>query len=416
MPPTASNRLIPQSTSQSSSQSTTSKLTAAPAHNPFLEVELPNSSDDIYEPTPAGLSGLVNVDRFLDDIFEDVDHMLQGGSLPAHLTQPPAPAPVRPLMVPTLPAPPPRSALALETIPAHDDFHSDPNLDELIESETERSAKAARRSSHALLVATTIAIVMFSAGLWVTLKYRLYRFLPIPGMAVEQVESAAPTAANPQLQAGSGESHPQQPFLTYFQQALAKIDRATSASRPTGSPVILVPPPVVPPPPSTIGAIPAQPNTSGAIATAPAPAAQPAPIGRVTVPGNKPPTAPAQRAATPTGAAPAAKPAAQPAARPNPQPAPQAATAPASPAAAAPSPIAAITPNFDPNETHALIGLLELGDRSAALLEVNGVPQRLQVGETIGASGWTILSISNQAAVIGRSNGETRSIYVGQEF
>jgi Tfp pilus assembly protein PilP len=83
---------------------------------------------------------------------------------------------------------------------------------------------------------------------------------------------------------------------------------------------------------------------------------------------------------------------------------------------APPSPIAtAITPNLDPSETHALIGLLELGDRSAALLEVNGVPQRIQVGEKIGASGWQVVSITNQAALIQR-NGEVRSIYVGQQF
>jgi len=80
-----------------------------------------------------------------------------------------------------------------------------------------------------------------------------------------------------------------------------------------------------------------------------------------------------------------------------------------------PSPVAAIVPNVDLSETHALIGLLELGDRSAALLEVNGVPQRIQVGERIGASGWKIMSISNQTAIIQR-NSEVRSIYVGQQF
>jgi hypothetical protein len=93
--------------------------------------------------------------------------------------------------------------------------------------------------------------------------------------------------------------------------------------------------------------------------------------------------------------------------------APRAAAAPAQPAP--PSPVAAIAANVDPSETHALIGLLELGDRSAALLEVNGVPQRLQVGEKIGASGWKIMSISNQTAIIQR-NSEVRSIYVGQQF
>jgi Tfp pilus assembly protein PilP len=82
-----------------------------------------------------------------------------------------------------------------------------------------------------------------------------------------------------------------------------------------------------------------------------------------------------------------------------------------------PSPVvaAAPSPNFDPNETHSLIGLLELGDRSAALLTVNGVPQRIEVGSKIGASGWLLVSVSNQAAIIQR-NSEVRSVYVGQQF
>jgi Tfp pilus assembly protein PilP len=59
--------------------------------------------------------------------------------------------------------------------------------------------------------------------------------------------------------------------------------------------------------------------------------------------------------------------------------------------------------------------LLELGDRSAALFEVNGTTQRINVGEAIGASGWTLVSVANQEAVV-RRNGEVRSVYVGQKF
>jgi hypothetical protein len=58
---------------------------------------------------------------------------------------------------------------------------------------------------------------------------------------------------------------------------------------------------------------------------------------------------------------------------------------------------------------------LELGDRSAALFEVNGTAQRIELGEAIGASGWTLVSVSNQEALI-RRNGEVRSVYVGQTF
>jgi Tfp pilus assembly protein PilP len=64
---------------------------------------------------------------------------------------------------------------------------------------------------------------------------------------------------------------------------------------------------------------------------------------------------------------------------------------------------------------HTLVGLLELGDRSAALFDVSGVTQRITVGEAIGASGWILVSVANQEAVI-RRNGEVRSVYVGQKF
>jgi hypothetical protein len=56
-----------------------------------------------------------------------------------------------------------------------------------------------------------------------------------------------------------------------------------------------------------------------------------------------------------------------------------------------------------------------LGDRSAALFEINGNTQRINVGEAIGASGWALVSVANQEAVV-RRNGEVRSVYVGQKF
>lgn len=65
--------------------------------------------------------------------------------------------------------------------------------------------------------------------------------------------------------------------------------------------------------------------------------------------------------------------------------------------------------------THTLVGVLELGDRSAALININGVPRRVQVGEDLGASGWSLLKVADQKAIIQRK-GELRSIFVGQEF
>ncbi|MEM8604526.1 MAG: hypothetical protein AAGF24_11910 [Cyanobacteria bacterium P01_H01_bin.121] len=64
---------------------------------------------------------------------------------------------------------------------------------------------------------------------------------------------------------------------------------------------------------------------------------------------------------------------------------------------------------------HTLVGILELGDRSAALFEMNGVTRRIHLGESIGNSGWALVEVANQEALV-RRNGEVRTIYIGQSF
>ncbi|PSN19452.1 hypothetical protein C7271_07290, partial [filamentous cyanobacterium CCP5] len=68
-----------------------------------------------------------------------------------------------------------------------------------------------------------------------------------------------------------------------------------------------------------------------------------------------------------------------------------------------------------PVATNTLMGVLELGDRSAALFQIDGVPQRVSIGGRIGESGWNLVSVANDQAVI-RRNGEVRSIFIGQQF
>ncbi|MEM9003984.1 MAG: hypothetical protein AAGE59_10710 [Cyanobacteria bacterium P01_F01_bin.86] len=82
---------------------------------------------------------------------------------------------------------------------------------------------------------------------------------------------------------------------------------------------------------------------------------------------------------------------------------------PGNPQATVPSSAAVAAP------THTLMGVLELGDRSAALFEIDGVSQRVYIGEPIANSGWSLVSVANEEAVI-RRNGEVRSIYIGQQF
>jgi Tfp pilus assembly protein PilP len=62
-----------------------------------------------------------------------------------------------------------------------------------------------------------------------------------------------------------------------------------------------------------------------------------------------------------------------------------------------------------------LIGVLELGDNSSALFDLEGNTQRVALGETIANTGWILVKIENQQAVIRRGS-EVRSLYIGQRF
>ncbi|MEN9870331.1 MAG: hypothetical protein RLZZ171_1319, partial [Cyanobacteriota bacterium] len=80
----------------------------------------------------------------------------------------------------------------------------------------------------------------------------------------------------------------------------------------------------------------------------------------------------------------------------------------------APSNQVAIAPK--PNINHTLMGVLELGgDRSAALVKVQGQTRRVWLGEEINNDGWILESIANQQANISYQ-GEVRSISVGETF
>jgi hypothetical protein len=77
--------------------------------------------------------------------------------------------------------------------------------------------------------------------------------------------------------------------------------------------------------------------------------------------------------------------------------------------------VATVSAPNSPVGSHTLEGLMELGKKSAALFKINGVTKRIEVGEAIGYSGWTLVEVANGEAVI-RRNGEVRSIYAGQTF
>jgi hypothetical protein len=62
-----------------------------------------------------------------------------------------------------------------------------------------------------------------------------------------------------------------------------------------------------------------------------------------------------------------------------------------------------------------LIGVMELGERSTALIETNGATQRLTIGQSLGTTGWQVVQIADQKVVVQRG-GELRALAVGQKF
>lgn len=78
------------------------------------------------------------------------------------------------------------------------------------------------------------------------------------------------------------------------------------------------------------------------------------------------------------------------------------------------APTAALN-DVTPRSELALVGVLNLGDRSAALFEVDGSSQRAYVGDRIGLSNWTLVGVNGKDVMI-RRNDEVRSVYIGQRF
>jgi len=372
--------------------------------NPFLEADIPDS-EEIYEPTPFGISALTNVDHLMNEIFQDMEQTLARGAVlssgdlheqpepePEPTTSSRSPQGVAPLLTSTGFISPASEAVTPHRLP-QDDLLNDPDLEELLVMEP--GAAKPRKSGGGMLLPAVLATLILTGGLFAAFKFRLYQMIPgfsVPGV----VEGSLPPAVAPE----AAQTGKDRQFLDYVGRSLNRIDRTATRSSGTAGTIAAgttaVPPaPSVAPSPLVIERyVPVyQPPLFGSFTSTPGtPTANAGPVTTTAPPAlasARAPLAPTARPPAPRSAVPAV--------------APQ------------PSPVAAIVPNVDLSETHALIGLLELGDRSAALLEVNGVPQRIQVGERIGASGWKIMSISNQTAIIQR-NSEVRSIYVGQQF
>ena len=216
-------------------------------------------------------------------------------------------------------------------------------------------------------------------------------------------------------------------FLAYLQQSLEVITARQNMANQT---VAVIPAankaPVLP---TTV------PSINAALPTLPGAAAAPSVIERVFVPmyqsgqsaqpaqaGAMPsvpvPSGKAQRpiaVPAPVAAAAAIPPGASAAAKPLPTVQSGSALPAPSVVAVAPTNAAAAVTNAAPNSEHVLVGILNLGSRSAALFNVDGNSQRAYVGDRVGVSEWSLVSVNGQDVVV-RRDGEVRSIYIGQRF
>ncbi len=68
-----------------------------------------------------------------------------------------------------------------------------------------------------------------------------------------------------------------------------------------------------------------------------------------------------------------------------------------------------------PKGNYTLIGVLDLGDRSSAMIDINGSIQSIKIGSAVGDSGWLIGRIEQQAVILRKGNEDT-TITVGQKF
>lgn len=433
-------------------------------------------------------------DRLMDDLFEDVDRILSGGS---RAPKPAAPDKVslRSVQVPQIVLPPmmvPQSA------------REEGQIVEAKATSTSQKPKKSGKSFDRWLLGSACGLLLVTLGLWLWNRGYLQQFA-LQFQPAPEAETVAAPKTPEQLQAEADAE-----FINYMERSLEIMDR-NAAGEPTASvpvpnsalPIPAPPPPVnvtvnpnltVPtpnvtvntphqgnlaevlnriaialerginptlvqpnltvqiprnpaPPPQTATA-PTPPTPKPAPAPAPAPAPSPAPSPAPTVaasPKPSPAPSPAAEEAPKPEESPALSPAAEtpkPVGRPtalspqvassapapSPQPAASATAREQSPAQAEqssepepkPTPAESTTPTPTPTPatsqvSHELVGILELGDRSAALFEVDGVTRRVNIGERIGSSGWSLVEVKDAEAIV-RRNGEVRSIFTGQSL
>lgn len=324
-------------------------------------------------------------DSLMDELFEDVERLADGGAaLPTEVTQP-EPVGLQSLTIPQMilaSALAPRQGLstqprstALDTIAPETDLV-------LAKPSPERSL------FDKLLLGVAGASVLLTALIWLSAQSGIQRFW---GAKTTTTVATAPTQQDPQSVADAQ-------FSQYIQKSLEMIDQL-GPTTPKGATT----PAANPQAPAALPTTPVNGNL------AQAPSRIPTALERIYRPIPRDPQRLIPRPVTPVNPMPVVtvRPAPVPRVAVAPAPVPIPPVVPVAPAAPSTAPV--------PAAVHTLQGIIEWGDRSAALFDINGSTQRVNLGESIGTSGWTLAKVTNSEALI-RRNGEVRSIYVGQKF
>ncbi|MGV0028980.1 hypothetical protein [Phormidesmis priestleyi] len=354
------------------------------SHKPLLDQPIESPQPWRSEiPEPFQVDSFA--DRLMDDLFDDVERLLDGAVPPATPVSVEAPARRKPEI-----APPPLSS-GLLSAPSFPQWKpkldaDDLNLSELGELTKTKSPEPRRSTFDRLLVVACSTSAIAALALWSIQQ-------GIPNRVLSALTNPAPAPTTIAQVPQPVDTNPQ--FSEYVQRSLEAIDRKASTGKSEGLPTApyngglpTVPVPRNQPPLRSSANLPRTP----VIINVPAAPAANAPVADVS--RNRELNQILTRLASvlerisPTANRVGVQPAA---------------------------PIAPSSQVAGPQRT--MVGVLEGADpsKSVVLFEMNGVTQRYYIGESIGSSGWSLVEVSKQYATV-RRNGEVRTLSTGQKL
>ncbi|MBW4472738.1 MAG: hypothetical protein KME45_20530 [Stenomitos rutilans HA7619-LM2] len=323
-------------------------------------------------------------DRLMDDLFGDVERLLDSGAKPStdsvrsELLLPESTAPKRSSFVDLVSPLVRRSTVEADAAADEQDYEALLATRKSMERSLERkpfiaSVRESVRSYDRLLLGVGCLSLLTVLGVWFLNQQARQQTATVAVVPQTSASNTTPSSTATDNQ-----------FVSYLQQALKAIDDQQQSSSST----------------------PASPNGTAmnlpTVTLPGSPTMQPSPTAGTTPSTASRPATGLSRLYVPIYQVP------QPGQPGSPSVAPL-------PSVNAPAAVRQPIPLSVPGVAKKLVGVLELGDRSAALIEMNGVTQRYRVGESIATSGWTLVDVSKDQAVI-RRNGEVRSVFIGQNF